>query len=72
VGSHYLKRLCVFVIISKILLTANLFGYIDPGTGSYLLQILLAGLLGAAFAIKMFWQNIKNFFKKLFNKEESE
>lgn len=33
--------------------------YMDPGTGSYLLQILLAGLLGAGFTIKMFWRRIK-------------
>ena len=44
------------------------YAYIDPATGSYLLQIILAGLLGALFAIKMFWKNLKLFFGKLFNK----
>lgn len=37
--------------------------YIDPGSGSYLLQILVAGLLGASFAIKRFWGNIKSYFR---------
>ena len=35
--------------------------YVDPGTGSYFLQILIAGILGAAFAIKLYWRKIKDF-----------
>ncbi len=38
--------------------------YIDPSTGSYVIQFLLAGLLGALFAIKSYWRNIKHFFSK--------
>ncbi len=33
--------------------------YIDPGTGSYLLQLVLAALFGALFALKIFWTRIK-------------
>ena len=36
-------------------------GYVDPGTGSYLLQMLLAGALGAGFAIKSYWVRIRTF-----------
>ena len=32
--------------------------YIDPSSGSYFLQFLLAGLLGAVFSVKMFWRRI--------------
>ncbi|MCF7810505.1 hypothetical protein K9N50_05910 [bacterium] len=42
--------------------TRNAYAYLDPGTGSYLLQILIAGLVGAAFSIKVFWLRIKDFF----------
>jgi hypothetical protein len=35
--------------------------YVDPGTGSYFLQILIAGLLGAAFAVKLYWRKIRRF-----------
>ena len=37
--------------------------YLDPGSGSYLIQLLLAAVLGGAFVIKMYWQKIKDFFK---------
>ena len=36
--------------------------YLDPGSGSMLIQILLATLLGAGVAIRIFWRNIKAFF----------
>ena len=35
--------------------------YLDPGTGSMLIQIILAVILGAGVAIKIFWRNIKAF-----------
>ena len=40
--------------------------YIDPGTGSLILQILLAVVVGAGFAVKIFWTKIMSFFSKLF------
>ena len=49
------------------------FLYIDPGSGSYFLQVIVAALLGAAFWIKMSWQRIKAFFtgnKKSASKKE--
>ena len=40
------------------------FGYLDPGTGSYLLQLALAGLLGGSYAVKHFWARLKGFFSR--------
>lgn len=42
--------------------------YVDPGTGSYVLQIVIAGLVAGLFAIKTFWLNIVAFFSGLFGK----
>jgi hypothetical protein len=36
--------------------------YLDPGSGSFLIQLLLAALLGGAFAIKIYWKKIKVLF----------
>ncbi len=38
--------------------------YLDPGSGSYLIQLLLAAVLGGAFMVKVFWQRIRDFFSK--------
>ena len=43
--------------------------YLDPGTGSYVLQLVLAALLGAAFAVKVFWLRIKTFVANLISKK---
>jgi hypothetical protein len=46
--------------------------YLDPGTGSYVLQLLVAGVLGSLFAIKMCWFRIKEFFGGLFGGTSAE
>lgn len=46
--------------------------YIDPATGSYILQIVLAGILGALFTLKMFWKKISMSITRLFRKNSGE
>ncbi|NLF52249.1 MAG: hypothetical protein GX577_14060 [Leptolinea sp.] len=38
--------------------------YLDPGSGSFILQVLLAAILGGGFAIKAYWKKIKAIFVK--------
>lgn len=33
-------------------------GYIDPGSGSMILQLILGGLAAAAVFLKMFWHRV--------------
>ena len=46
------------------------YAYIDPSSGSYFLQLLLASLLGAAFAVKIYWRRVKAFIGRLFGKNK--
>ena len=46
--------------------------YLDPGTGSLLLQVLIAGLLGVLFTVKMYWRKCKDYFKNLRVKKKLE
>lgn len=59
IGLLVVSVMALFVITSD-----YAYGYLDPGTGSYILQILLAGLLGVGVGVKMFWSKIKAFFVK--------
>jgi len=36
--------------------------YLDPGSGSFLIQLLIAALLGAAVALRAYWGKIKGWF----------
>jgi hypothetical protein len=38
--------------------------YLDPGSGSFIIQMLLAGLLGIAVAIRIYWKKIVAFFRR--------
>jgi hypothetical protein len=46
--------------------------YLDPGTGSFLLQLLLATFLGGLFMVKVFWKRIKDFFRRLFKRDQQD
>lgn len=36
--------------------------YLDPGSGSYALQVAIAGLFSLMFSVKMFWGKLKETF----------
>ena len=42
----------------------NILLYIDPGSGSYLVQVIIAAVLGAAFYFRNFLAKIKSFFTR--------
>ena len=36
--------------------------YLDPGSGSFLIQLLIAALLGAGIALRASWGKVKKLF----------
>lgn len=40
--------------------------YIDAGTGSLIIQFLIAGAVAGLFLMKVFWKKVKVFFSNLF------
>jgi hypothetical protein len=40
-----------FLTLISVVLPASAYAYVDPSTGSILIQVLVAGALGAAFTI---------------------
>ena len=52
------------------LYTTQAFAYLDPGTGSVILQMIV-GLVAAIYAFLIFYYNkFKSFIKKLFSKNK--
>jgi hypothetical protein len=39
--------------------TESAFAYLDPGTGSMLLQVILGGIAAIGVALKLFWHKIR-------------
>jgi hypothetical protein len=48
----------VFATLFVFTVACSANAYVDSGTGSMLIQILIAGSLGAVFAVKSFWARI--------------
>jgi hypothetical protein len=65
------KSVCLSVLII-VLFVYDAYAYLDPGTGSYFLQLMVAGLLGASFALKVFWKRIRSAFRSFFSKEKGD
>lgn len=63
--------ICILILALVVFFYDNAQAYIDPSTGSYILQLLLAGILGAMFTLKLFWRKIKATFAQLFSKKQS-
>lgn len=42
--------------------------YLDPGSGSYIFQIIIAGFFGLTYTIKKYWKQLRSFLVKLFSK----
>ncbi len=38
--------------------------YLDPGSGSFLLQLLIAGLAGLSIFLGLQWAKVKKLFRK--------
>jgi len=60
----------ILLVVFSLVFPSTSYAYLDPGSGSFLLQMIIAGLIAASFAIKTFWRNIKNFFTNLFKKKK--
>jgi hypothetical protein len=46
--------------------------YLDPGSGSFLIQLIIASAVGAAFVIRSYWGKIKSFANRLLKKQDTD
>jgi len=56
---------CLVILFTVIVLfPGNAHAYIDPGSGSMILQLLLAGVAGAGMVCKLYWRRFTGLFRK--------
>ena len=60
----------IIIFLSFFFLTTNAHAYLDPGTGSIILQAIVGAFAAFFTSIYIFWNKVKNFFKKIFNKNK--
>ncbi len=57
-------------ILYFVVMASPAYAYLDPGTGSFIIQMLVAGIAGALFMLKTYWQKFIGFFSE--NRRENE
>lgn len=66
--ANWFKVGYLFLVIN-IVFMGQAYAYIDPGSGSLVLQIILGTIAAVATVVKIFWYKIKFVFIKLFTKK---
>ena len=57
-----IRKLLATNFISLFVIVSSAHAYLDPGTGSIILQGLIAALAAGAVFIKMYWYKLLNLF----------
>ncbi len=65
-----LTEVTLLVLLFLFVSTRQAHAYLDPGSGSYIIQLLIAGLVGGLFGIKTFWFQIKTFFTNILSRKK--
>jgi hypothetical protein len=60
-------RLVILALLILLAVPRPSYAYLDPGSASYTLQMVIALALSAAFVIKTYWSKLKRFVSGLFN-----
>lgn len=60
----------IFILFLALTFVEPVYAYLDPGTGSAILQGLLAGLAALAVVVKLYWHRLVKFFR--FRKDTTE
>jgi hypothetical protein len=64
-------RIFVIMMVVSVFLARPAYAYIDAGSASMILQMILAGIVGAAMTIKMYWQKIRQFIREIFSSNKN-
>jgi len=62
-------QLCFLALILKFSFPASAHAYLDPGSGSFILQIVLAGIMGFILMVKIYWKKIRTFVGGMFSRD---
>ncbi len=68
------SKLAIYVAVLAIpmLFMNTAYAYIDPGTGSVILQAIIAALVAIGASLGIFWNRVRSLFGWLFGSKKSE
>ena len=54
----------VLALLTLMLASDDVHAYLDPGTGSLVIQIVTGSVLAVAYTVKVYWRRIRNLFRR--------
>ena len=70
-----MKNILAYLILNIIAIftiVTNAYAYLDPGTGSFILQSIIGFLAAVSAGFLYYWTKVKNFFLKIFKKKNND
>lgn len=64
----YLVLSCIFC---SMIFAKEAWAYIDPATGSMLIQAVLATIAAVSVSVGVFWRRLRAFFSKIMGKKDA-
>ena len=58
-NSNIYSFIVSFIVVETLVFPGTSEAYLDPGTGSFVFQVLIAAVMGGLYSIKTYWRNIK-------------
>jgi len=70
-GQHHIVYLLICLWAAKLITPSPVHAYLEPGTGSYFTQVVIATLLGGLVTLKIWWRKVrKRIRNRLTNDQE--
>ena len=66
----YLKKILIILIL--FLPSVKAYAYIDPGTGSFILQAIIGAIAAIGAYVTLYWRKFKNFIDKIFKTKKKD
>ena len=67
-----MKRIFILAFLYIVTFPNYAYAYLDPGTGSIILQAIIGFLAASVTAISIYWSKFKSLISKIFNRKEKE
>lgn len=61
-----MHKKAAFILLLILIMSNKAYAYIDPGTGSILVQALLAAFAAVGTFVTLSWRKFKDFINKIF------
>ncbi len=65
-------KFILFLFLFFVIQINNSYAYLDPGTGSFILQAIIGFIAAGLATVTLYWNKFKNFITKFFKKKNKE